>query len=149
MTTYTAKVTEEFIMRRDYLVFNSNRRARTLHQHMMHADCEWAEHHVTTLYETGHKLHNDFAYDTKHDIYGRCEFKHTPKSGRIYISKWCQEQDFDHFVFWRFVNRDWSKPLAVGDIVTYEIYDYIPKETVLSNMKDEVYYEYIRPTQES
>ena len=144
MTTYTSKVNEEFILRRDYLVFNSNRRARTLHQHMIHADCEYAEHHVTTLTETGHKLNPGFEWDTNHDEYGRCEFKHVPKSRRVYISKWCQQQEFDTFVFWRFIKRNWDKPLQEGDIITYEIFDYIPKETVLSNLVDEVYYEHIR-----
>jgi len=147
MTTYTSKVNDDFITRRDYLAndrYNSaSRGKRTLEQVMIHCDCEYAEHHMSSLYETGHTLVPQYEYDTNHPEYGRCEFKHVPKSGNVYISKWCQKQEFDTFVFWRYRNRDWGKPLSAGDIVTYEILEYKPKDEVISNIKNEVYYEHL------
>lgn len=146
MISYTSKVTDTFIARRDYLAnnrYNSPQRGnRTLNQVMVNCDCEYAEHHISTL-DLGHTLQPHLEYDTNHVEYGRCEFKHVPKSGMVYISKWCQAQDFDTFVFWRFVQRDWSRPLIDGDIVTYKILEYKSKEEVVAKIKNEVYYEHI------
>jgi hypothetical protein len=146
MISYTSKVNADFIARRDYLAnnrYNSPQRGnRTLNQVMVNCDCEYAEHHISTL-DLGHILQPHIEYDTNHAEHGRCEFKHVPKSGMVYISKWCQAQDFDTFVFWRFVQRDWSRPLIDGDMVTYKILEYKSKEEVVANIKNEVYYEHI------
>ena len=98
----TSKVTYDFIERRNYLVFNSNRHGRSLQQHMIHSDCEYAEQHISTLVETGHVLHEGMTYDTVYTdedgVKVRCEFKHVPKNNMVYISEWCRQQDFDSFV---------------------------------------------------
>lgn len=142
MTTYTSKVTDAFINRRDYLALQLKDKRRTLTQKMVNCDCEYAEHHQPTLMETQHHHFPGYEYDTHHDEYGKVEFKHVPKNKNVYISKWCQEQDFDTFCFWRFKDRDWSRPLIAGDIITYEILGYKTKQEVIDNINNEVYYEY-------
>jgi hypothetical protein len=150
MKSVTARVGKAFIERRDYLAndrFNSAQRGnRSLEQVMINCDCEFAEHHISSL-NLGHELIEAYEYDTVHDEYGKCEWKHAPKTGRVYISKWCQNQDFDTFVFWNFLDRDWSRPLNAEDVVTYQIIEYKPKDEVVNNIKRETYYEYLHPQQ--
>ena len=116
-------------------MFNSNGRDKKTC--LVHADCEFAEYAFTHAACTGHKATNKPQYDTEHPILGRCEWKCvTNKSATM--KEWCLKQDFDTFVFWRFLEKP-NEILKAGDDVRVEIISKMSKEDVLKKSRTSYY----------
>lgn len=107
-------VTQEFIEHRNKIAKKYNSRGRSDHVKLMNCDCEFLEFCLVRDETTGHMPANRPQFDTFHSDLGRCEFKCINESNRVTIGDFTSLQDFDTFIFWRFV-----KPkeflLQVGD----------------------------------
>lgn len=134
---YKGKVTKEFIERRDQLVQEDDR-------NMSHEDkkrqwdFEFVEHHQANLSTSGHTLYEGYEYDTVHDFFGRCDFKHVNRDNQFSISKYIlkqlKENVIDTIVLWKYNPHPhlWHKNLEDGDFVKYEILEYISRNDIIN-----------------
>ena len=135
---YKGKVSPEFILTRDVKV-SQDRRPRDVA--LRQWDFEFVEYHQSSVPSTGHKIYEGYEYDTAHEFFGNCDFKHVNRNKEFHISKYIlkqlQTEVIDHLVLWRFVRHpgNWQRPLEEGDLVQYEILDYIPRQEVLETIE--------------
>lgn len=136
MTVYKGKVTQEFIDRRNKQVAKDKRDYDTA---LRQWDFEFPEHHQCSI-PSGHTLYFGYEYDTVHDFFGNCDFKHVNRFNGFHISPYILKQlkagKIDHIVPWKYIERDWSKPLDVGQSVQYEVLDYIPAQEILQAIEE-------------
>lgn len=136
MTVYKGKVTKEFIDRRDVHVAADDRPYDVA---MRQWDFEFPEHHQCSI-ESGHVLYEGYEFDTVHDFFGNCDFKHVNRHNEFHISPYILKQirnkTTDYIVAWKYKNKDWSRPLEEGDSVQYEILDYIPSYEILQALEE-------------
>ena len=144
---YKAKVSKEFIVRRDELAKSLSIKEpweKDFNKFLLRADHEMPEWH-TPEFRT---LKEKFGLDAEHDDWKICDFKHMHKpSGNASISIWAQAQNFDNYVFWDWVdNPKYEKglPLEEGDEVSWEIIDIVPKNSVNKQIKNKTQYNYYR-----
>jgi|TARA_B110001454_G_C12510500_1_gene346601 hypothetical protein len=145
MMNYTSVVTEEFIAHRDELAASLSRKEwwnKNYDEFLLRADFEMPEWH-TPEFRT---LKEKFGLDAVHDQWKICDFKHIHKpSGNVSISVWAQEQEFDSFVLWEWVENSKYKnklPLEEGDEVSWEIIDILPKDSVVKQIVNATQYNY-------
>ena len=134
---YKGKVTKEFVDRRDHQVAKDN---RDYDEAMRQWDFEFPEHHQSSIVTSGHRLYEGFDHDTDHDFFGACDFKHVNRFNQFHISPYILKQikkgKIDHVVLWKYKNKDWSRHLEEGDVVQYEILDYIPTDEIIFALKE-------------
>jgi hypothetical protein len=135
---YKGKVSPEFIQTRNTKV-SEDRRPKDVA--LRQWDFEFVEYHQSSVSLTGHKIYEGYEYDTVHEFFGNCDFKHVNRNNEFHISpyilKQLKSELIDHIVLWRFVSHpgNWKRPLEEGDSVQYEILDYIPRQEVLETIK--------------
>lgn len=138
MKFYTTKVTSEFISYRNSRVRKFNPNGRNMETRLQNADCEFAEFYLTKPYTCSqHTSANKPQYDTIHPTLGRCEWKCVTKDTAT-MKEWCLKQDFDTFIFWRFVDKP-RDILEEGDEVTIEFISTMSKEDVLKKAESSYY----------
>ena len=134
-TIYKGVVSKEFVTRRDKQVAEDKRDYDTA---MRQWDFEYPEHHQSQLGD--HAIYSGYEYDTKHPSFGNCDFKHVNRFNEIHISSYILKQlkngKIDHIVAWKFLEKDWSKPLQEGDEVMYSILEYIPTSEILTAIQE-------------
>ena len=107
-------VTQEFIDHRDKIAQRYNSRGRSDYKKLMDCDCEFLEFSLVRDETTGHTDAKRPQFDTFHSSLGRCEFKCINACNRVTIGEFTAAQDFDTFIFWRFVKPKESL-LHLGD----------------------------------
>jgi len=138
---YKGKVTQEFIKRRDKLVAEDKRHESQKWKERQW-DFEFPEYHQCSIESSGHKIYEGYEADTEHQFFGKCDFKHVNRFNEIHISKYIQKAmksgKIDHIVAWKFAPHPslWANTLQEGDIVKYEIIDYIPVNEILSGKNE-------------
>lgn len=136
MVVYKGKVTKEFIDRRNEQVAEDKRPHDIA---MRQWDFEFPEHHQCSI-PSGHVLYEGYEYDTTHDFFGNCDFKHVNRHNEFHISPYILKQISnritDYIVLWKYKNKDWSRPLEEGESVQYEILDYIPSHEILQAIEE-------------
>ena len=136
---YCGTVTQEFINRRDKQVQQDTRDYVTA---LRQWDFEFPEHHQASIPTSGHTVYEGYEYDTVHDVYGNCDFKHVNKNMGFTISPYILKQivtkKVNHFVLWKYNPHphNWKKSLNVGDRVKYEILDIIPAEEIYQAIQE-------------
>jgi len=137
MQQLISKVTSEFISYRNSRVRKFNANGRDIVTRLFHGDCEYAEYIYTHTACTGHVASDKPQYDTEHPQLGRCEWKCITNTSAT-MKEWCLKQDFDTFVFWKFVNKP-NEVLQEGDMVTVEIVSIMSKDEALKKAKTSRY----------
>ena len=138
--TYKGKVTKDFIDHRNKMVANDSR-AESDEWKERQWDFEFPEYHQCSIPSSGHKIYEGYEADTEHDFFGRCDFKHVNRFNEFTISTYIHEAmekgKIDHIIPWKFAPHPslWAKTLQEGDVVKYEILDYIPVNEILSGKK--------------
>jgi hypothetical protein len=101
----------------------------------MDIDCEFLEFSLARDKTTGHIAAERAQFDTFHPDLGRCEFKCINACNRVTIGDFTSLQDFDTFIFWRFVKpREFLLYLGDGPI-EMEICHIIPRQEGLKMCK--------------
>ena len=138
MTKYKGKVTKEFIDRRDQQVAKDKRPDMTQKDKERQWDFEFPEHHLCSISSSGHSIYEGYEADTTHNFFGNCDLKHVNRFNEITISKYIRKAleagKIDHIVPWKFDPHPslWAHTLVEGDVVKYDILDYIPRDEILS-----------------
>lgn len=144
MMKFKGKVTKEFIDRRNKLVAEDDR-DQDIEWKERQWDFEFPEHHQCSIGNSGHSIYEGYEADTVHEFFGKCDFKHVNRFDKIHISpyirKHIEKGNIDHIVAWKFSPHPslWHHSLEEGDIVEYEILDYIPADKVLELLDDRMF----------
>jgi len=144
MMKFKGKVTKEFIDRRNKKV-EDDERDENIEWKERQWDFEFPERHQSSIETSGHEIHEGYEYDTVHKFFGHCDFKHVNRFDQIHISPYIQkcinEGKIDHIVAWKFSPHPslWHNTLQEGDVVYYEILDYIPADHVLKNLEGKIF----------
>lgn len=141
---YTFTVTKEFIEHRDRIAKKYNSRGRSDHRMLMNCEAEFLEFNLVRDQSSGHSPSGTPKFDTFHTEHGRCEFKCINESNRVTVGGFTIQQDFDNFIFWKFLNRP-EHLMKEGDVVECEIQYVIPRIEGLKKCKpskfdDDSYY---------
>ncbi len=137
-------VTKEFIARRDKQVKKDGRN-KSIEWKERQWDFEFPEQHQCTIESSGHEIHEGYSHDTVHKFFGHCDFKHVNRFNQVHISPYIQkcikEEKIDHIVTWKFTPHPslWHNTLQEGDVVYYEVLDYIPANHVLDNLEEGIF----------
>jgi hypothetical protein len=131
-------VTKDFIEHRNKIAKKYNDNGRDEFQKLMNCDCEFLEYNLVRDETSGHVSANRPQYDTIHTELGRCEFKCINKSNRVTIGDFTVLQEFDNFIFWKFISPH-ETILREGDVVECEISYVIPRVQGLKMCKPSNY----------
>ena len=79
---YKGKVSPEFIQTRNTKV-SEDRRPKDVA--LRQWDFEFVEYHQSSVSLTGHKIYEGYEYDTVHEFFGNCDFKHVNRNNEFHI----------------------------------------------------------------
>lgn len=137
---YVCVVPQAFIDQREKNVRNYNSNGRSIGQVRENCDMEFAEYSLSNMFATAsrHKIHEAPEYDTDHPELGRCEFKSISVGGTVTVKEWCLQQEFDHYVIWKFVSK-LPGALVAGDEVEFVVTETTPKAEFEKKLKPSKY----------
>ena len=123
------KITKEFINFRNERANKFKSNGRNRRTQLIHADCELAEVLVSHL--GLQEKSNVPNYDTISEKLGKCEYKCINNSGNVTIKYWCSNQNFKHFILWKFLNLH-DEPLKEGDEGSIQICEIVSKKDLMN-----------------
>jgi hypothetical protein len=129
MTVFKAKVSREFIERRD-------RKAKVFNAGVRGADAEFIEHHQVAV-DPFQTLYEGKEYDTVHEVMGNIDYKQYSSQGvhvSPYIQKCIRSGKVHMLGIWKWYPKNTWVQLEEGQTIQYEVLDYVDAELALQQL---------------
>ena len=138
---YKAKVSPEFIKRRDKIISEElkkpHNKDKTANDIYYRWDAELPEHHQSAI-DNLQELYEGIEYDTTHRILKNLDYKQNSKEG-VHVSNYIQEQiaknKIQYLVIWEWLPNNFHRVLIENNVVEYKIIAIVNAKEALELLK--------------